>query len=179
MSTSTSDRSALVAEAWVFGPALPPRPPQLHGAKRVAFAASIVVLCALAGGSLLGMSSLVLGWVRGGDQMMHRVTTSAGASSPSSSYAGQRPHNWRPERGPRRCSSSWRVPPLGAVDVGVWGHLARACRPRRSCRAGGCHVLAASWAQGHRAVRAFSHPHSALGQTPFPLRFALGRSDGV
>ena len=62
-----------MAEAWAFGPASESSLPRLRGARRAVFAASVVILCALAGGALLGVSSLVLGWVQGGDEMMHRV----------------------------------------------------------------------------------------------------------
>ena len=126
MSTSTSDRSALVAEAWVFGPALP-RPPQLHGAKRVAFAASIVVLCALAGGSLLGMSSLVLGWVRGGDQMMHRVhDVGWGAFSVILICGSAAAQLWKPERRPAAMQQLLACLAAGALSMWASGAISPA-----------------------------------------------------
>jgi hypothetical protein len=121
VSTPSSDRSTeLLAEAWVFGPA--PRsddPPQLRGARRAAFAASIVVLCALAGGALLGMSSLALGWVRGGDEMMHRVHDVAwGAFSVILVCGSAAAQLWKPERRP--AAMQQLVACLAAGALSMW-----------------------------------------------------------
>jgi len=62
-----------MAEAWVFGPSLQSTSLQLRRARRAAFAVSIVILCLVAGGALLGVPSLTLGWVQGGGLQMHRV----------------------------------------------------------------------------------------------------------
>jgi len=127
VSTATSDRSALVAEAWVFGPALPPRPPQLHGARRAAFAASIVVLCALAGWALLGMSSLALGWFRGGDQMMHRVHDVAWGSFSVILICGSAAAQlWKPERRPAAMQQLLACLAAGALSMWASGAISPA-----------------------------------------------------
>ena len=56
-----------------FGPAPESKCPQLRGLRRAGFAASILVLCALAAGVLLGLPSLAFGWGQEGGEMMHRV----------------------------------------------------------------------------------------------------------
>lgn len=61
-----------LAETWAFGP-VSSGVPQLRGTRRVAFVASVVVLCALAGGVFLGVPSLVVGWAQGGAEAIHRV----------------------------------------------------------------------------------------------------------
>ena len=65
--------AGLSAEGWAFGPAPESKCPQLRGLRRAGFAASILVLCALAAGVLLGLPSLAFGWGQEGGEMMHRV----------------------------------------------------------------------------------------------------------
>jgi hypothetical protein len=122
---SSSRPPALQAAAWAFGPASESSVPKLGGARRAAFAASIVVLCALAAVVLLGLPSLTLGWVRGGGEMMHRVHDVAWGSFAMilvcSSAAVQL---WRPERRPAAMQQLLGCLAAGGLSIAVSGAFA-------------------------------------------------------
>ena len=116
---------ALLAEAWAFGPALGPGPPRLGGAKRAAFAASIVVLCAFAAGVLLGVPSLVFGWVQGGDETMHRVHDVAwGAFAVILVCGPGAAQLWSPERRPAAMQQLLACLAAGGLSMAASGAIA-------------------------------------------------------
>jgi hypothetical protein len=119
------DRSpALLAQAWAFGPASESSLPQLRGAKRAAFAANVVVLCALAAGVLLGLHSLMLGWVQDGSEMMHRVHDIAwGAFSVILVCGAAAAQLWRPERRPAAMQQLLACLAVGGLSMAASGAL--------------------------------------------------------
>ena len=113
-----------LAEAWAFGPTLEPGVLQLRGARRAAFAVSIVVLCSLAAGVLLGLPSLVLGWVRSGDEMMHRVHDVAwGAFAVILVCGSAAAQLWTPERRPAAMQQLLACLAAGGLSIAASGAL--------------------------------------------------------
>ncbi len=113
-----------MAKAWAFGPASESSLPQLRGAKRAAFVASVVVLCALAAGVLLGLHSLMLGWVQGGDETMHRVHDIAwGAFAVILVCGAAAAQLWRPERRPAAMQQLLACLAAGGISIAASGAL--------------------------------------------------------
>jgi len=121
----SSDRSrALSAEAWAFGPALDSGLPHLRGVRRAAYAACIVVLCALAAGVLEGLPSLALGWVQGGDEMMHRVHDVAWGDFAVILVCGSAiAQLWTPERRPAAMQQLVVCLAVGGLSMAASGAL--------------------------------------------------------
>jgi hypothetical protein len=103
-----------------------PRPglPQLGGTRRAAFAASIVVLCAFAAGVLLGVPSLLVGWVQGGDEMVHRVHDVAwGAFAVILVCGPAAAQLWSPERRPAAMQQLLACLAAGGLSMAASGAI--------------------------------------------------------
>jgi hypothetical protein len=90
--------------------------------RRATFAASIVVLCSLAAGVLLGLPSLALGWVQSGGDMMHRVHDVAwGAFAVILVCGSAAAQLWTPERRPAAMQQLLVCLAAGGVSMAASG----------------------------------------------------------
>lgn len=82
------------------------------------------MLCALAAGVLLGLSSLAVGWVQGGDEMMHRVHDVAwGAFAVILVCGSAAAQLWTPERRPAAMQQLLACLAAGGLSMAASGAL--------------------------------------------------------